>query len=40
MQRRMTVTMLEDKTLSLKKRAEFAHVPLEYVQQVAEELKK
>jgi hypothetical protein len=36
----MTVTMLEDKTLSLKKRAEFAHVPLEYVQQVAEELKK
>jgi predicted HTH domain antitoxin len=40
MQRKKIVTMLEDKTLSLEKIAEFAHVPLEYVQQVAEELKK
>ncbi len=40
MQRKMIVTMLEDKTLSPEKIAEFAHVPLEYVQQVAEELKK
>ncbi len=40
MQRQMIVTMLEDKTLSLEKIAAFAHVPVEYVQQIAEELKK
>ncbi len=40
MQHQIIVTMLEDETLSFEKIAAFAHVPVEYVQQIAEELKK